>query len=526
MTHEVELVLGLLVAVAAVVWLARAIRVPYPILLVVGGLVLGFLPGLPHVELAPELVFLLFLPPLLFSSAWFSSFRDLRANTRPIAQLAFGLVLATTLVVGVVAHTLIPELGWAAAFAFGAIVSPTDAIAATAIAQRLGAPRRIVTVLEGESLINDATGLVAYRAAVAAVLTGTFSLGWEGLRLVFVILVGVAIGLVVGKVMAWAWQRMDDPPLSITLSFLVPFAAYIAAEQVGASGVLAVVTSGLYLGRRAPRILSSEARVQAVAIWDILVFLLNGLVFILVGLQLNGILARLADRPLGTLVGLGLAMSLAVILVRLVWVFPNTYVPRMLSRGLRERDPSPPWQWPLILSWAGMRGGVSLAAALALPLTLPDGSPFPERDLIVFLTFCVILATLVGQGLSLPWLIRRLRVCDGGEAEQEELSAREATTGAAKSRLELLVEEWPTHRELIDNLRAQYEHRSVHVVAHQQGPNGEAEQELLEHRLIRRAVLDAERDAVIELRDRGVINDEVLHRVERDLDLEELRMEA
>ena len=427
---------------------------------------------------------------------------------------------------GVVAHALVPELGWPAAFALGAIVSPTDAIAATAIAQRLGAPRRIVTVLEGESLINDATGLVAYRAAVAAALTGAFSLGDEGLRFVYVVVAGVAIGLLVGRAIEWLWRQMDDPPVSITISFLAPFAAYLPAEQLGASGVLAVVTAGLYLGRQAPRILTSEARVQAVAIWDILVFLLNGLVFILIGLQLPGILARLSNYPLGWLIGLGSVLSLTVVLVRFVWMFPNTYVPRWLSRGLRERDPSPPWQWPVVLSWAGMRGVVSLAAALALPITLPDGSPFPGRDLIIFLTFCVILATLVGQGLTLPWLIRRLGVADDGAAEREEARARELAYQAALARIESLVAEWPDHRELLDQLRDRYAHRARHAVPTDGALDPDAERDLIEHRLIRLAVIEAERNAVIDLRDRGEINDEVLHRVERDLDYEELRMEA
>lgn len=528
--HEVELVLGLLVVVVGLALVARRVQIPFPILLVVGGLILGFIPGLPHVELAPELVFLLFLPPLLFIAAFYTSIRDFRANARPISQLAIGLVLFTSCAVAVVAHALFPDLGWAAAFALGGIISPTDAVAATAIAQRLGAPRRIVTVLEGGSLVNDATGLVVYRAAVAAAVTGSFSLSDAAARFLLMAAGGVVIGLMVGWIVAWIWARLHDPLITIMISFLVPFASYIPAEQLGVSGVLASVTAGLYLGRRSSRLqdpaTGSSARVQGAAIWEMLVFLLNGLVFILIGLQLPGIVERLGGRSLSTLIELGALLSVTVILARLLWVFPNTYLPRMANQALRERDPSPPWTWPLILSWAGMRGVVSLAAALALPLTTADGSPFPERDLMIFLTFCVILATLVGQGLTLPLLIWLLCVHDDGSADEEEAEARRVAAEAAVRRIEGLGTEWPDHRELIDNLRAQYDHRSRHVVSPSDGPNGAAEQELLEHRLIRREVIEAERGAVVDLRDRGVINDEVLRRVERELDLEELRMEA
>lgn len=528
--YELELVLGLLVAVTALTSVARGINIPYPILLVLGGLALGFVPGLPHIDLEPDLVFLLFLPPLLFVAGFYSSIRDLRQNARPIAQLAAGLVVFTSCLVAVVAHMLMPELGWAAAFALGGIVSPTDAVAATAIAQRLGAPRRIVTILEGESLVNDATGLVIYRAAVAAAVTGAFSLGETGVRFAAMAVGGVVVGLIVGWIVAWAWARLHDYTTTIAISLLVPFASYIPAEELGLSGVLAAVTAGVYLGRRSSRLqdpeTGSNARLQGGAIWEMLAFLFNGLVFLLIGLQLPGIVGRLGNRSIWELIGLGVILSLTVILARLVWVFPNTYLPRMLNRALRERDPSPPWTWPLVLSWAGMRGVVSLAAALALPLQTADGSPFPGRDLIIFLTFVVILVTLVGQGLTLPWLIRRLCVRDDGAAGVEEAVARAAASEAAVARIEALGEEWPTHKELIDNLRAQYGHRSRHVGPQDGEVDGEAEQELLEHRMIRHEVIDAEREAVIGLRDSGVINDEVLRRIERELDLEEIRMEA
>jgi monovalent cation/hydrogen antiporter len=524
---ELKLVLGLLGVVVALAALARRLEVPYPILLVLGGLVIGLVPGLPHVELAPELVFVLFVPPLLLAGGFFTSIRDFKANARPIGLLAVGLVLATAVVVAVVTHALIPSLGWGAAFALGAIVSPTDELVATAIAQRLGAPRRLVTVLDGESLVNDATALFAYRVAVAAAVSGAFSLGEAALKFPVVALGGVAIGLAVGWVVTELWRRLHDATLSITLSLLAPFAAYLPAEELHVSGELAAVVTGIYLGWRDPRIVDSDQRVKGLAVWELLVFVINGLIFILIGLQLPNIVADLAaDRALLPAVGLGLVVSLTVILVRLAWIFPAAYLPRWASLDLRQRDPYPPWQNMFVVGWAGMRGVISLAAALALPLTRADGSPFPERDLLIFLTFCVILVTLVGQGLTFPWVLRRLVVHDDPSAEREELAARTAAAEAALARIDGLASEWPTHRELLDQLRDRYEHRSHHIAPSLDGSDDAVDRELLEHQAIRREVSAAERDAVLELRDRGRISDEVLRRIERELDLEELRMEA
>ena len=528
--HEVEIVLGLLVLVTGLAMVARAISVPYPILLVIGGLVIGFVPGLPHVELEPDIVFLLFLPPLLFVAAFFASPRELKANRRPIGSLAVGLVLFTTTVVGVVAHALLPELGWPVAFALGAIVSPTDAVAASAIFHRLGVPRRIVTILEGESLVNDATGLIAYRAAVAAAVTGAFSFAEWGVLFVVVAAGGVVLGLAVGWAVAQIWKRVHDPVASITISLLAPYAAYLPAEQLGASGLLAAVAAGLYLGWAWPRALTGEAasetRLQGRAVWGTFEFVLNGLVFVLIGLQLPTILARLG-RPIGELVLVGILISLTVIVSRFVWVFPATYLPRLLSPWLRRRDPSPPWQWTMMLSWSGMRGVVSLAAALALPVTVVSGDPFPGREPLIFLTFTVILVTLVGQGLTLPPLIRALGLSADGSEEREEAYARAAAAEAALARMDDLEQEWPTHRELVDQLRARYEHRARHV----QQPiasNGisAVDDEWFEHQEIFRAVIEAERGAVISLHDDGAIADSVLYRVQRDLDLAEARMEA
>ncbi len=522
--HPFELVLLLLAIATGLAYVARHAGIPYPILLVLGGLVLGAVPGLPEIELDPDLVFLLFLPPILFGAGYNTPIRDFKANMRAILLLAVGLVLFTTLVVGVVAHTLVPGLTWAGAFALGAIVAPPDSVAATAIFQRLGVARRIVTILEGESLINDAAALIAYRFAVAAVLTGTFSLAEAGLQFVLVGLGGIAVGLAGGVLVAAAWRRTGDPILEIIISLIAPAATYIAAELLGASGVLAAVTAGLVAGRSAARALTSEGRLFGRGVWNVVTFLINGSVFILIGLQLRQIVDDL-DRPLGEALLVGLAVSAAVVVARIVWVYPATWIPRWVSPALRARDPIPPARTIFVVSWAGLRGVVSLAAALALPHGT-DGSEFPGRSLIIFVTFVVILVTLVGQGLTLPWIARAAGVTASTREEAEEGAARTAATEAALARLGELEREYPDHRPLVEELRERYAHRATHEAQRSEGPRDEVELELFEHRRIRRAVLDAEREAVIGLRDDGVISDETLRVLERDLDLEELRMEA
>ena len=518
----IEAVLLLLLAATALAILARRVGIPYPILLVLGGLLIGFVPGLPRIELEPDLVFLLFLPPILFGAGYFTSIRDFKANLRPIALLSIGLVLATTAAVALVANALIPGLGLPAAFALGAIVAPPDAVAATSIFQRLGAPRRAVTILEGESLVNDATALVAYRFAVAAAATGTFSLVGAGAAFIVVAIGGMVFGIIIGWLVAAVLRRVDDPVFSVVVTFLAPALAYIPAEHLGVSGVLAAVVAGIWTGRHAARSMSSQVRVSGAAAWQVLLFLINGAVFILIGVQLPAVLEGIEHRPVAELAGLAVSISVVVIVVRIVWVFPGTFIPRALSAGIREREPRPPLRNVFLVSWAGMRGVVSLAAALALP------RDFPERDLLVFLTFSVIIATLVGQGLTLPLVIRALGiVADGGE-EREEAYARAAAAEAAVARINELQREWPGHLELVEALRVQYGHRARDMELHTAAelPLDEAEQEILEHRQIRTAVIDAERGALAMLRDAGSIRDEIFRRVERDLDLEELRMET
>ena len=513
---DLEVVLGLLVVVAALATAARRLGVPPPILMLLGGIALGFVPGLPAIELAPDIVFLVFLPPLLYVAAVFAPLRDYKTNARAIGLLAIGLVLVTAAAVAAVARVLIPTLGWAQAFALGAIVAPPDAVAATSILQRIGVPQRILAILEGESLLNDATALVAYRLALAAAASGAFSAGDAVLSFLIVAAGGLAIGIVVGAAAAAIRLRLRDTPVSITVSLLTPFAAYLGAERVGVSGVLATVTAGLFIGRRLS-VLSSEDRIAGSAVWQTINFLLNGILFTLIGMQLPSIIRGLGDHLLGDALGVGAAIAIVVIAVRFVWVFPAAYLPRWLGGAFGPKDPPLPPRMVTIVAWAGLRGGVSLAAALALPLQ------FPQRDLLIFITFCVIAATLVGQGLSLPGLARLLGVVATQGVEHEEAHARAALAGVALERMPEMRTRWPGHIELIDRLQAEYEHQAQHAEEHRDGELGEADREQFEHRQMKQELIDAERQAAREMHGRGAISDEVLRRLERDLDLAELR---
>lgn len=526
----VELVVLLLAVVAAGTLLARRIGVPYPILLVVAGLVIALVPGVPRIELDPDTVLLVFLPPILFSTAFFLSPRELWRNIRPISLLAVGLVITTTLAVAGVVRVFVPEMPRAAALALGAIVSPPDAIAATTIGRRLNLPRRLVFIMEGEGLVNDATALTIYRLAIVAVGPAALTLPEATATFAYVAAVGAAVGLLIGALATWLLSLFEDPPVEVLVSLLAPFAAYLPAESIGVSGVLATVTAGLVVGWRSPRVMRSNTRVLGAGTWKMVVFVVNGLAFLLIGLQLPAVIDDVEGREPMELLGLAAVVSLTVIVVRLLWIYPATYLPRWLIPSVARRDPAPPARVPLILGWAGMRGAVSLAAALALP---PD---FPERGLVVFLTFSVILVTLIGQGLTLPALISRLGVADDGQTAHEELHARSVAADAALERLDTLVNEVPGHLPLIEQLRTRYREQGEHL-AHDHDSDGDArpgepeemtpeEVEEMEHDDIRRAVITAQRLAVIALRDRGEINDDALRAVERDLDLDELRREA
>ncbi|HEY5298873.1 MAG TPA: Na+/H+ antiporter [Verrucomicrobiae bacterium] len=520
MNGVIEIFVGLLLAVAVLALVARKLHIPYPILFLIGGLLIGLIPKLPKVRLDPELVFLFFLPPLLFPAALFTSWRDFRANLRPISLLAVGLVLFTTVIVAWLAHYFM-KLPLAAGFVLGAIISPPDAIAATAIAERLNIPRRIVTILEGESLVNDATALVAYRFAVTAVVTGSFSLLGASAQFFIVGIGGILIGLAVGWLAVWFHKRVDDPPIEITVSLLTPFVAYLPAERLGVSGVLAVVTAGLYLGRRMPEILTFKTRLQGGPVWEMVEFLLNGFVFILIGLQLPEVLKGLpeSDYSFGKLVDYALFISLAAIIIRMLWVFPSAFLPRLLFKKIREKDPYPSWRHVTIIGWTGMRGVVSLAAALALPLN------FPERDLILFLTFMVILATLVLQGLSLPLLIRWLGVEDDGAARKEELEARLKANRAALNHLNKIAERDPAKADALQRLRIEYEDHIRQVEGDEPKNAGTPLRRFSsEYERLSLAALQEERKTILQLRNESVISDEVLRRIQRDIDLAEIRL--
>ena len=534
---SLELLLVLLAAVAAVSGTARRFGVPAPFALVIAGLVASYLPGVPQIELDPDTMLVLVLPPLLYAAALSTAYADFRANLRPIGLLSVGLVLVTAGVVGLVAHLVVPDLPLAAALALGAIVAPPDAIAATAVARKMALPRRVLTILEGESLLNDATALVAYRIAVGAAIAGTASWGDAVGDFVIAAVGGAAIGLALGWALAWLRRRLDDPLLENALSLLTPFAAYLPAEHLHASGVLSVVVVGLYIGRRSPVLLSSTTRLQSQALWSMITFLLEGFVFALIGLQLPTILDGLSGREPGDVAALTAAVTVTVIVVRFLWVYPATYLPRRLSRRLRERDPAPPWQGPFVVSWAGMRGVVSLAAAFALPADMPG------RSLILFVTFCVILATLLLQGLTLPWVVRRLGLADVDVAERTEREVAVADHHVARvalAELERIEDQERVPSAVAGELRHHLEERVRRAHAILGGCPGEDEYEDRELLAggddvlreaesavqVRQRLLDVERAELLRLYTARDIDDEVLRRVQQQLDVEELGLLA
>ena len=523
--HQAEIVAILLMLVATLVVIAKKTGLPYPVMLVLGGLAVSFIPRLPQVKLDPNLVFYFFLPAILYPTALFTSWRDFRRNLRPILLLAIGLVLITMVVVAWVVHALIPSLPWAAAFALGAIVSPPDAIAATAVVQRLRIPHRIKAILESESLVNDATALVALQFAVGAMITGTFSLGHASLRFLIVGAGGIGFGLLVGFLMRAVQRRLDDPPVQVTVSLLTPLLAYLPAERLHVSGVLATVTAGIFLGWHSPLIVRARYRLQSFAFWEIVGFLLNGFIFIIIGLQLPEILRAMNGESLITLIYDALLICVAVVVARIAWVIPGVYLPRLLSKRIRTSEPKPRWQNVALVCWAGMRGVISLAAAFALPFTLPNGNPFPGRNYILFFTFCVILATLVGQGLTLPLLIRKLGIKDDGATDEEERAARLAANQAAISYLENECMRDGASPEILRRLRAEYDDR-IAQLRRCAGGNGDRAGQVAtpEYQRLQNEALGIERNKIIQLRNELVISDDALRRIQRDLDLAEVRL--
>ena len=521
LVQSIETILTLLGLTTALAFVADKAKVPYPILLVVGGMGLAFVPGLPTVSLDPQLVFLFFLPPILYAAGYFTSWRDFRSNIVSITLLAVGLVVATTLAVAAVVVALVPGVPWTAALVLGAVVSPPDAVAATAIARRVRLPRQIVTILEGESLVNDATGLVLLKFASAAIVTGHLAVLPGVAEFCVMVVGGVAVGLALGWLFAQAQRFLDDTILMTTASLLVSFVVYIAAEHIHVSGVLATVTAGVVQGRYGPWILSSQARIEGTTVWATVIFLLNALVFVLIGLQLPVVL-RTLDWPWPVVVDGIFATFGTMVVVRLAWMFPGAYLPRFLFPKYRARHPYPSWQAVAVVGWAGMRGVVSLAAALSLPLVLADGRPFPARSLIIFITFAVILGTLVFQGLTLAPLVGWLRIEEDRSGEVEEHGARVALAEAALAHLDETMDARNLQAHQVHNVRQEYAQRLRSLKGLE--ADGPAHAPLALSRELRRTTIEAQRRQLLKLRDQEVIGDDVLHRLQHELDLEDVRM--
>jgi Na+/H+ antiporter len=519
----VELILICLVVVALLAIVARKISVPYPILLTVAGGLLALVPGLPAIHLEPKLVFDLFLPPLLYPAAVYTSWRDFRANLRSILPLAIFLVLLTMIATAYLVHAL-TGLPLAVGFVFGALISPPDAVAALAVTKDLKVPRKIIVILEGESLVNDATSFISFRFAVAAVLTGTFSLGQASLQFLLVAAGGIAVGLAVGWLATQVQKRLDDPPVQTMFSLLTPYVAYFSGEKLHVSGILAVVIAGIYYGWRAPRVLSGRMRLQAVPVWQMVTFILNGILFMLIGLQLPQVIHTLPPGSALSVAKLGVLVLLALVLVRFLWLFVATYLPRLFSRAFRRKNPAP-WQQTAFIAWTGMRGADSLAGALAIPFLLADGTPFPGRDLILLLTFCVIFGTLIVQGLTLKPLVRWLRIVDDHVTEKEERLARLRANEAALARIEDLGSSSQARPENVERLRSEYADRIRQLSKDTSHEESVRRLYSKDFEQLAREALETERETVIGLRNQDTINDEVLRRIQHDIDLAEARLQ-
>jgi monovalent cation/hydrogen antiporter len=527
MIATIQTLVFLLAVIAAVAVVAARTKVPPSILLVLTGVLLALVPGLPTIEIAPEFVLLVMLPPIIYSSAVAMSWREFRFNLRPISLLAVGCVLFTTVATAAATHWLL-GLSWPLGFLLGAIISPPDALAPLSIARRLEVPRRLLVILEGEGLANDATALVLYRFAVAAVSAGIFSLsqasGTFALIVVGEILWGIGVGWLMLRLRRW----VRDPQIEITLSLLTPFLAYWPPGELGGSGVLATVTAGLYISWNGLRLISAATRLQGIFFWDFLNYLIEGMVFLITGLQARSVIAGIKGYSLAELATSAALVSAVIILARFIWMYPATYLPRWLVPAIRRKDPSPPWQWPFALASAGVRGVVSLAAALAIPLVMANGAPFPERDLILFLTFSVILVTLVGQGLLLPTIIRALGLASAGrrelrDARMEERRARKQAVETAIARFDQLASEQMLPDDIVKPLRAAQRARLAHIELKGDGADSRGALTHV-HDEIELQLIGAERRQINDLFRDGKLKDESRRRIERELDLREAHL--
>jgi monovalent cation/hydrogen antiporter len=527
--NDIEILIALVAVAIALVRLADIISIPYPIVLVLGGLGIGFVPGGPQLELEPDVVFLVFLPPILQSAGYWASPRELRAQIVPLTWLVVGLSLATMVCVAAVAQAVIPSISWPEGLVLGAIVAPTDPVSAIATFERVGISDRVATLVEGESMINDAVGLVAFKVALAAVVTGSFSTSQAVDDLVLGVVGGVAIGLAVSWTVAVALRRLDDLSLTTLLTVFTAYAAFALADGIGASGVLAAVSSGLYVGWRSHEIFDADARLNAQAFWRVLVFTLNAILFVLVGLQFPEVLRRVGEQfSPGEIVGYGLMVAGVVVAIRVVWQFLPGALGR-LSNRVGTWSPGEDWRENLLIGWSGMRGAVSLAAALSLPFQLDSGASFGSRDLIIYLTVAVIFVTLVGQGLTLPFVVRRLGLGAHEAWAPDEAVARLSAAQAALDRLdEIEATEQGLPETAIQRLRELYQARFARCVAALSGEGGKIpiEDPLTGYRRARERLIEAERGTLLELRDEGRLKQDLFRRIQADLDLDEARLRS
>ena len=526
---NIGLIVFLLFGVTFLGILSSKYKFSFPVVLVICGIVISLIPGMPVITLDPSIVFLIFLPPLLYAAAWNTSWHQFKANIRPISLAAFGLVLFTTLLVGVAAHTLIPGMTWPLSFLLGAIVSPPDAVAATSVTKGLGLQPRIVSILEGESLINDASGLIAFRYAIAAVMAGNFIIWEAGLHFLFVISGGIFIGVIIGLIMYYVHSRfVCDPIIEATFTLLTPFASYLLAEELHVSGVIAVVSTGLYLSYRSASIFTHQSRIMIYSVWEVIVYILNSLIFILIGLELREVMKGITEYATSDLIIYGIVISFVVIIVRFIWVVPAALLPRWLSKRIRETEPFDKRNM-LIFGWAGMRGVVSMAAALSIPLLLPDGTAFPQRNLIIYLTFCCIVATLVILGFTLPWVIKKLKMPPFSIAAEEyevRTTVVSNTISHIESNLSLIND------TMLNNIKSKYEIKyqrlqKTDLPSNYFGnvtPESPASNVFNDYYQLQLDLIAVERDALMNLHKSGKASEEILRKIERELDLDETRL--
>lgn len=528
-------IMAILISLTAIV---NKRKLPFPVILVFAGLIIGFIPQLPNLELDPDVVFVIMLPPLLYDAASKTSWLEFKTSIRPISALAITLVFFTTGAVAITAYYLIPGFTWPLAFVLGAVISPPDAVAASGIIKGLGLNKKVITILEGESLVNDASALIAYRYAVLAVTTGTFVFWQAGVQFLLVSVVGIVIGFVTGFLFVLAHKKIENNPLVETsLTLLAPFVAYLAAEHFHMSGVLAVVTAGLVISRKSPEIFASQARMRTRVVWDTIIFLLNGFIFILIGLQLPSIIKDLGRYPFATILGYGLIISLVTIIVRIIWVFGGAYWLSFFQKNKMhgatagyEADSRNTWKNVMVVAWTGTRGVISLAAALALPLALDDGSAFPKRSSIIFLAFVVIFVTLVVQGLTLPFLVRWLKINPEDNTDEEE---RELQLYLASSTLHFIEHEFPVQGDtrLQQQLKNKYEQQvrklTKEIQLHKRAKyfNYEVKPAEPDNLLSAKVEINKfQRELLIRLHKDGEFSDEVIRQVEREIDIDELKL--